>query len=708
MIRTVLPRLLLVFLTSIPLFANHTLQLADSLYQLHDYQEALDNYRRYIQEEPQYSGDFELNFKIGVCLLRNQDADGARAIFESFDPGQNDIPEYVDFFIFLTAIAKEDSESVYYLGERFRKNYKNHFLADSVNYYLGNYAFHHENYGGAFDYYGQLLRDKNYKLSRPYLMSQMAYCRFNQKQLADAYDRMYQVMKKYPSSKEALAIARLMDAAPDSDRDKMLFTAADVFIEHGNYNTVTARLEEYLKKAKPGDEIEKARYYLLRVYFERGQYQSALYGFRNLLENLQNELLESRIRLLIARSYLRMGQIENAAANYEEYSNRFPRKRMAAETMWKAAWLYEQTGDIPAALERYRQVAKRWRGSSFYKEATFRIGFSQYRLGLYDDAIDTFRSIINSRWAEVEKNRARFWLAKSFEKIGFQYNARGLYSELAEDPFRDYYSIRSFLHVQDQADSILRKSPSENPLQTNGASLVEMIPRFSRMFLVRDLLGEDTATLELQGSRHRPQGKDEWIAVAEIYKRLGAYRRAYQVYDYINYTWYADLKFHEKPFLLKEQFPLYYNDLAAEWAERNNVDPNLVMAIIREESNYDRFAHSWADAYGLMQIIPRTARALAKDAGVRYNRPQDLFDPEYNVRLGSLYVSQLLKRFNNRIDYVLASYNAGPHRVDNWRKITGSEDEDIFVENVEFSQTRHYVRRVLRNYWVYRILHEYY
>jgi len=72
--------------------------------------------------------------------------------------------------------------------------------------------------------------------------------------------------------------------------------------------------------------------------------------------------------------------------------------------------------------------------------------------------------------------------------------------------------------------------------------------------------------------------------------------------------------------------------------------------------------------------------------------------------LGTFYLKKLLERFDNRVSYALAAYNAGPHRVDKWQKINDIGEEDLFVENIEFSQTRNYVRKVLRNYWVYEIL----
>ena len=154
----------------------------------------------------------------------------------------------------------------------------------------------------------------------------------------------------------------------------------------------------------------------------------------------------------------------------------------------------------------------------------------------------------------------------------------------------------------------------------------------------------------------------------------------------------------------KEAYPLYYDNLVSLYTNVRNLDQNLVLAIIRAESGYDRNAHSWADAYGLMQLIPRTANEMAKELALTLDIPENLFDPETNINLGTHYLNKLLRRFDNRIIYALAAYNAGPHRVDKWQNINQFDEDDLFVENIEFSQTRNYVRKVLRNYWIYEIL----
>lgn len=133
----------------------------------------------------------------------------------------------------------------------------------------------------------------------------------------------------------------------------------------------------------------------------------------------------------------------------------------------------------------------------------------------------------------------------------------------------------------------------------------------------------------------------------------------------------------------------------------------LVHAVIRQESAFKQDAISRAGARGLMQLMPATARLVARGEGLPYSRGRLLSDPAYNIRLGSSYLDGLLKRFDGSQILSLAGYNAGPHRVGAWIRAFGDPrdptvDPVDWVEMIPFSETRNYVQRVLENVPVYR------
>lgn len=146
---------------------------------------------------------------------------------------------------------------------------------------------------------------------------------------------------------------------------------------------------------------------------------------------------------------------------------------------------------------------------------------------------------------------------------------------------------------------------------------------------------------------------------------------------------------------LQVRFPRAYEDIVERQAQSQDVDPNLLFAIARQESAFAPDARSSAGAMGLMQLMPATARQTARKAGIRYNK-RDLLTPETNIALGSRYFKEMLSRFENNAAHAAAAYNAGPHRVDRWLADGRNQlPADVWIETIPFTETRGYVQNVM-------------
>jgi soluble lytic murein transglycosylase len=148
-------------------------------------------------------------------------------------------------------------------------------------------------------------------------------------------------------------------------------------------------------------------------------------------------------------------------------------------------------------------------------------------------------------------------------------------------------------------------------------------------------------------------------------------------------------------------FPRQYEELVSAYSREQEVDPGLVLALIREESFFRSDVRSPANAYGLMQLLQGTARQVANGSGLKV-KARDLYDPEINIRLGLQYLKTLLDKYDGRLYLALAAYNAGPHRVDQWLLDFPDANEEEFIEMIPFSETRNYVKNILRNYFFYK------
>ena len=144
-------------------------------------------------------------------------------------------------------------------------------------------------------------------------------------------------------------------------------------------------------------------------------------------------------------------------------------------------------------------------------------------------------------------------------------------------------------------------------------------------------------------------------------------------------------------------------------AKKRMPKPELVLAVIRQESEFDHKADSSAGAKGMMQLMTYTARLVAKQANLSYSKKRLKKDPNYNIKLGSYYLAQLLEEYEGSYPFALAAYNAGPKRVKYWKKINGDPQKGKtnyidWIELIKFKETRNYVQRVLENVNVYRYI----
>lgn len=202
---------------------------------------------------------------------------------------------------------------------------------------------------------------------------------------------------------------------------------------------------------------------------------------------------------------------------------------------------------------------------------------------------------------------------------------------------------------------------------------------------------------EFQALGMLPEARREWEfgmrKLGDPEKRLAAdlaYRKGW--YDRAVFFYSAD---PETQRLYEQRFPLALETRVKREASGAGIDPAWAYAIIRAESAWMTDAHSHADAYGLMQLLPGVAKSMAKSEKLPYDRPSDLFDPSLNVQLGTRYLGRMADKFDGSPWLASAAYNAGEAPVGRWLDARGSLDPDFFIETIPYKETREYVGRVL-------------
>lgn len=146
-----------------------------------------------------------------------------------------------------------------------------------------------------------------------------------------------------------------------------------------------------------------------------------------------------------------------------------------------------------------------------------------------------------------------------------------------------------------------------------------------------------------------------------------------------------------------------YSEYVEKYANEYNVDKNLVFAIIKAESNFDEDAKSYRGAVGLMQLMQTTAEEIAPKINLDINE-ENILEPDININIGTKYISMLIQKYEN-VGLAVAAYNAGSGNVDSWIENKTLSQDGSDLENVPFTETNNYVRKILRDYEIYKQLY---
>jgi soluble lytic murein transglycosylase len=159
-------------------------------------------------------------------------------------------------------------------------------------------------------------------------------------------------------------------------------------------------------------------------------------------------------------------------------------------------------------------------------------------------------------------------------------------------------------------------------------------------------------------------------------------------------------------YVIKEKFfPYKYKEYVDMYSAQYNLDPLLVLAVIKTESKFDDNAHSHKNAVGLMQITVETGEWAAKEMGYNTFSKDDLYDEEYNIRMGCWYLRRLNDTFNKDLDLTIAAYNAGPANVQSWLDNEKYSSDGKSIDYIPFGETKKYVDKVNTYYNIYEYLY---
>lgn len=378
---------------------------------------------------------------------------------------------------------------------------------------------------------------------------------------------------------------------------------------------------------------------------------------------------------------------------FEELRRGYPGAAQRTEALYAIGRIYEHAGQVDRAIAAYRRLAREAPGDKLAREALWRIGWIYYRAGDWKAAAESFASL--ARCPSVAPCAdVLYWQARSLDHLGRAAAAADIYRRITAEAATSYYAMWAERRLERRAPGMplrvvapvdevaVPPQPDfhfERAIELKAAGLPSMAR--AELAAYEQDHQDDVAGLR-RLLRWYPAVDGEGAAI-RLLRRLG---------------WQAGLDEAERQRVL---YPLgFWPDVQRESAA-HGLDPLLVAALIRQESLYDPEARSPANARGLMQLLPDTARRVA---GVPVGSAA-LNDPSRNISLGTAYLAELLTKFDGDRLKALAAYNGGVAAVRKWERRFPEHDGDEFVESISFRETRDYVKRVIAAYRQYRELY---
>jgi soluble lytic murein transglycosylase len=521
-----------------------------------------------------------------------------------------------------------------------------------------------------------------------------------QKQLAQTPNRpdLLLLSLKYldDSSNRRLKVAdRLVMEYPTELRPEDWDLIGNIYWQNHAYRKVANPL-------KKGSKTPQNAYTIARSYAIEGQKTAAKIAYQETIDKYPNseEADKSTIGLAdLSNKVEAIAYLDRAIARSSTQT---------ALALAKKATIVAAAGDLAQAKLLREELVSKYPHSEAVADYRWQLAQQAGRDGNFETAWSIAKQIVTDTPNSKYTVRAAFWIGKWARKSGKLDAAKQAFEYTIEHYPRSYYSWRAAHYLgwdTGDFDRLIERQPTltDLPIKTT-------LPIGSDALKELFAIGQDREAWELWQTEFQHRDRPELL---DIFTQGLLYRSADR-----NINCIVELNKIEDEERVSQAttkklitnradywqnlYPLVFLDEIKSSGKSLQVNPVLIISVIRQESKFSPVIKSPVGALGLMQVIPDTASFAAKKMNMA---TYDLTDPADNIRLGSWYLkyTHSLQRHNTML--AIASYNAGPGNVDKWIKEYGTQDLDDFVERIPFEETQNYVKTVLGNYWNYLILY---
>lgn len=442
---------------------------------------------------------------------------------------------------------------------------------------------------------------------------------------------------------------------------------------------------------------------LAKAFFQAKQYSEAAEQFEQWYARARPDE-KPEVLFWRALTQGRLGRFEEAIRLYRLLARTWPKSSHAERAMYKIGLLRLDEGSYALSEEAFAAYRDRYPKAGDADSAHWYVAWSQLRQGHYVDAAATYNDFLKRFPRSSLVPGVRYWLGRI---AGLQKNpeqAASFYRQVLQSSFASHYAPLAE-HQLEKLGQPVKLTPVEDRTPENAPGLALPHPELlSRVTALTGLGLRSWAQEELSLYEHRLKGRDELLALADWYRRTNNYYGARRIISNLGMGEGVP-KLQDPGLRWQFSYPMAFRSNLNRVSLPESVPLELIYAIMRQESEFQPWATSRVGARGLMQVMPETAREVAASRKAPPPVLKRMYLPEVSVQYGAWHLEDLARRLGGRIPLVIAAYNAGPEAVERWMRERSVDPIDVFIEEVSYSETRRYVKKVLTNLWVYRRLY---
>lgn len=435
------------------------------------------------------------------------------------------------------------------------------------------------------------------------------------------------------------------------------------------------------------------------LYFRARNYKKSAEIYKKLISKGRKS---SHYMVRLAQSSARVNDFKEAISTYKKLISGIESGVEQRKYRYKLGFLYMDSKQYDTAVQVFSELIDPTHRGYLKNEIVWNLAWCYYKLGLYEDAITHFQILEGLSNTKDLKFKVYYWLANAYDKNGMKNRAQIYYTRLIDQDMFGYYGFRAVMKTEGRLvipDRWRIYGKALNPV-ASGLDNIQSLQKAEYLF---ELGFKQFAEGEINSINTNQVMVKDAYAFIKFATENSAYRSAFAVAmrNCKNMlSKFTSLKDFRR-FVWSVVYPKAYDTFIKDNNKKYNIDPKLVFAMMREESRFQETIVSNAGAIGLLQIIPPTARRLAKELKYKDFQIKDLYKPDVNIRFSMQYLFDLSQMFNGEKIYMIASYNAGEDAVSRWKGASKDIPMEEFIEEIPYQETNNYVKKVLTSYWIY-------